>query len=58
MVYLWHSNTFHFFRMDVISDRSPQPGGRKNVELLNSVSRANYTMLTFRRSGNMSRQKS
>ena len=25
-------------------------GGRKNVELLNSVSRANYTMLTFRRS--------
>ena len=27
-----------------------QPGGRKNVELLNSVSRANYTMLTFRRS--------
>ena len=36
--------------MDVISDYSPQPGGRKNVELLNSVSRANYTMLTFRRS--------
>ena len=28
----------------------PLQGGRKNVELLNSVSRANYTMLTFRRS--------
>ena len=26
-----------------------KPGGQKNVEMLNSVSRDNYTMLTFRR---------
>ena len=26
-----------------------KPGGQKNVEMLNSVSRDNYTMLTFKR---------
>ena len=26
-----------------------KPGGRKNVEMLNSVSRDNYTMITFKR---------
>ena len=26
-----------------------KPGGKKNVEMLNSVSRENYTMITFKR---------
>ena len=26
-----------------------KPGGQKNVEMLNSVSRDNYTMITFKR---------